>query len=155
MQEARTCNLTLANFSLHHLMIIFSATSEITFKRPTEEFPERSLQVWGQLQVFACGAWRVVALAGSSRSLSGFAMLRLGPVSPREILRRRLWAKVSRMMCVAQKARESSSGADWLQLCFNKCLQLESLDAAICRTCLLPSVGHVFFVAFALYDFSG
>ena len=83
MQEARTCNLTLANFSLHHLMITFSATSAITFKRPTEEFPERSLQVWGQLQVFACGAWRVVALAGSSRGLSGFALLRLGPVSPR------------------------------------------------------------------------
>ena len=53
MQEARTCNFTLANFSLHHLMITFSATSQITFKRSTEEFPGRSLQIWGQLQVFA------------------------------------------------------------------------------------------------------
>ena len=53
MQEARTCNFTLANFSLHHLMITFSATSQITFKRSTEEFPGRSLQIWRQLQVFA------------------------------------------------------------------------------------------------------
>ena len=53
MQEARTCNFTFANFSLHHLMVTFSATSQITFKRFTEEFPGRSLQIWRQLQVFA------------------------------------------------------------------------------------------------------
>ena len=135
MQEARTCNFTFANFSLHHLMVTFSATSQITFKRFTEEFPGRSLQIWRQLQVFALFRRAVRNVASvenevpfkpkitetcvsskknaichdamfcrpaapasiesnefehpqrvdskSDRGLSGFALLPLGPVSPR------------------------------------------------------------------------
>ena len=42
----------------------------------------------------------VIAPAVLCRSLSGVAIMRLGPVSPRGINRRRLWTKVSRTTCV-------------------------------------------------------
>ena len=46
-----------AEFPLCHLMFTFSAVAQRAFERFTEELPERFLQIWGQLQVFACGAW--------------------------------------------------------------------------------------------------